>query len=634
MNRSSKYDVYLLAELPSLNTLPHNTVVSIGFGVEAVDVDSMRAVRTDIKNLFEQNPICRLTSAHWPASESIITVNMTADVTMEILSKLESIEAVREIQLCRERDFRRALRPRAPRKESASAPVPQITNSNGSGKKKKILAVIDHGCPFANAAFRDAQNKSLIHAIWDQDPNPDFPEKLGTTPVGFGYGRQVNRSQLSEWIYPVGSVGVVDEGECYRRAEYDALNSRVSHGSVVLGLLGQERLQGTPESVRRAAQQDPDESYEFVFVQIPRSVPVAPTRGSVDRYLLDGLRYIISCAPDDSEVAVVLDYGTEMGPHDGSSWYERALDAMVEEVAIERKIKLTPVYCSGNSFEAKRVLVVNPNVLAPKKDESLTASFSWNVPRGNDTEAYLEIWTDIANTPTLSVRPAGGSAKISIELSKDEIEMYWPDGGGDPSICQCKIISKLVGGNRQILISVAPTRFDENLVTATPGSWQMELYWVDRQNASTVYAYTHWGGKNIGFPQRTWAPRFSAAPINLQTGLLVISGKGSTWGSACGQNVVVAGSYQNWTDKDRAKYSSAGVVRGGKFKPDYLMLTEELPSLHGLLGLGHRSGTRVRASGTSFAAPQLARFLLSGIDLPPQPTLKTNSDVNSGIRIP
>jgi hypothetical protein len=640
MNNSPKFDVYMQADLETINTLTQDVLISVGFLVSETDAEKMHSAKLSINKAFACIRNARLTSAHWPKEGSALPAYLTADVSTSLLTDLEGMTFVHEIQLCAERALRRPLAPRVPRLESSVASVPRVKHRSEKSAKKKVLAVIDHGCPFAHISFRDSRtNKSLIHAIWDQDQNPDFPSTDGTTPEGFGYGRQVTRDQLSEWIYPSGSVGAVNEDACYGRAGYSALRSRVSHGSVVLGLLVQDRLHGYPESVRQASKHKPSEDYDFVFVQIPRSVPVAPSRGSVERYVLDGMRYIVDCAADGSEVAVVLDYGTEMGPHDGSSWFERALDAMVNQVATERKIKLIPISCSGNSFKAKRVLVVHPEAFQRKKTSPTVARFSWNVPRGNDTQAYLEIWTDAKNEATLTVQPAGSADKIRIDLSEIAVQEHWPKGIPAPLGRQCSVISKRVGNSHQILVIAAPTRFDEALVTATAGSWRIEVYWTAQQKPMKVYAYTHWGGKNIGFPQRTWSPRFCAEPNDLESGLVAIDGKGSTWGSACGKSVVVAGGYKGWPGYDRAQYSNAGVVRGGKITPDYLLVTEELPSLRGILGMGHRSGTRIRANGTSFAAPQLARILMSGAPIPTVELQESKSvfaidtDENSGIRI-
>jgi hypothetical protein len=73
-----------------------------------------------------------------------------------------------------------------------------------------------------------------------------------------------------------------------------------------------------------------------------------------------------------------------------------------------------------------------------------------------------------------------------------------------------------------------------------------------------------------------------------------------------------------------APYSSGGPGRAGcpRGGPDWAYPTEESRVLAGLLGRGNRSGVSMRFSGTSIAAPQLARELAAtpGSDFkPPQP---------------
>jgi hypothetical protein len=100
MKNSSKFDAYLLAELPRLNALPANALVSIGISVVADDARQMTTVQHDLNKLFAEKSGCRLTPAHWPDPTRIWTAYLTADVTIEVLTTLENVGAVQEIQLC------------------------------------------------------------------------------------------------------------------------------------------------------------------------------------------------------------------------------------------------------------------------------------------------------------------------------------------------------------------------------------------------------------------------------------------------------------------------------------------------------------------------------------------------------
>jgi hypothetical protein len=69
----------------------------------------------------------------------------------------------------------------------------------------------------------------------------------------------------------------------------------------------------------------------------------------------------------------------------------------------------------------------------------------------------------------------------------------------------------------------------------------------------------------------------------------------------------------NPSDKEpAAPYSSSGPATHTERNPDWAMPTDESPYLRGVLAGGVREGSAVRLTGTSAAAPQLARKLANG----------------------
>jgi hypothetical protein len=573
MNTHGKFDIYLLAELSRLSDLPREDLISIGFLFEISKQSSPSDARKELDECLSAYFPSRLVEAHWESVDGLNEIYGTATITFAALEAIAKLKSIVEVQLCDDLPIRRPVGTRAPAaRTSKAAEVPR-------SKANKIIAVVDHGCPFAHRALQRTGG-TRVHAIWDQDFNPDFPIDSGTIPRGFGYGRQVNNEHLNAFIDGTKVRGQIDEDACYANAQYPAMRARASHGSLVLGLMAQARIQSTLDSVT-PKQPTEDADVDIVFVQVPRSVPLAPTRGSVERCMLDGVRYVLMCAPDKATVSIVLDYGTEMGPHDGSSWFERALDQMVTEAETQRKITLTPVFCAGNGFLDSRNAVINPSKLPQDKK---VAEFHWEVPRGSDTSSWLELWTKRESAPKVSVTGPGASAAV-------------------------KIVRKKIGDDFVVLVGVEPTRFDPHLGMGAAGRWTISLEWENPSKASVVNAYTHWGGRNIGFPQRTWAPRFSAKPEMLKSKIIEIDGLGSVWGSTCGKKVTVAGGYEQWQPNNRSSYSSTGKTRDGRLKPDMHAVTEEFASTHGVLSITHRSSGLMRAKGTSFAAPQVARHL-------------------------
>jgi len=629
----AKFDPYLLGAL--LNQFAHYDdradggtapLVSVGVTLEFANAPAAAAAQQSLTQWLTAHPRSRVTEAHLrPLTQGARTAYVTADVTPALLVLLGHAPFVTEVQLCADPAPRRPL---APRPVTPASPVAAPLRSSS----KRILATIDHGCAFAHQALQDPQHGCRVWALWDQDPRPGFDPAQGSTPAGYGYGRQLGRTHLNACMAAALGPGGVNEDRCYQAAGYDAMRSRVTHGTWVMGLLGGARTPSSLTDSGRSERCTDATDADLVFVQVPRSITVAPGLGSIDRTVLDGLRYIADCAPDEAEITVVVDYGTDMGPHDGSSWFERALDALTQELLAQRQIRLDVFYAAGNAQDARRHAVFWADAAEPQAATTLP----WWLPASNAAPVAMELWFSEA-TPAcrLDLHPPGAAMALTIDLAQDWL-------GAPPGLlpAQCAVVSKRMlapggGWQRQLLIDVGPTQAPDaagDAPAAPAGVWRLTLTPTGSAPIKPVHAYTCWGGQNPGMPQRAQPTRFLAPPEDGKppTGPLRVTGDGSILGSACGgsNQLWMVGGYQRWGQYLRASYSSGGAPRGGRravpagvpphVGADWLAPTEQSPALPGLLLLGTRSAGHVRGRGTSFAAPQAARKWLAG-------TLATNA---------
>ncbi len=650
-----KFDPYLLSAL--LSQFAHYDdradggsapLVSVGFTVVLPSTSmTTTSVQATLADWLAAHPGARITNAHLnPLAHGARTAYVTADVSPALLLLLGAAPFVTELQLCANPLPRRPLaaRPATP----ASPPAAPLRTAN-----RKILATIDHGCAFAHQLLQNAGG-TRVWALWDQDPRPDFDPAQGSTPIGYGYGRQVGRDVLNACVAPNPPVPGWNEDRCYAQAHYGAVQSRMTHGMWVTGLLGSAMTSPSLTESGHAKPCHDAEDADLIFVQLPRAIPLAPGLGSIDRAVLDGLRYISDCAPNDAEVAVVIDYGTDMGPHDGSSWFERALDALTEDLRARRNVQLNVFYAAGNAHDARRHAVIWGKPTSPKAELTKVsakpptesqgaAALAWWLPMANAAPVAMELWfAEDAPPCRLSVQPPGGGAPLVFNVSQD-----WLSAPPGLLPGQCVVVSQRrrgpAGGaawQRQVLIDVGPTQGPDSAdgVPAAPaGVWQITLTPHAGRRVQPVHAYTCWGGQNPGVPQRAQATRLVAPPDGIkQTGPVEVTGTGSVLGSGCGSSnlVWITGGYERWGKHLRARYSSGGGVRGGRraaplgvpphLGADWLAATEQSSALPGLLMLGTRSASRSRGRGTSFAAPQAARQWLAGTlttDPPPTHTL-------------
>ncbi len=605
-NLQHKFDAYFLSAVVSkftehpqglLGKKCFSVLLKVFFDANALTQSQQKK---DFVNWFEQDKNSSYCKSHLDDFSGDVFY-VTAEVSLALLKKLAESIWVIKIQLCdapipNRRIDRNLLKP------ANNSKVGSISASS----KESIVAIIDSGCPFAHQGFRNlkVQTTSRFLNIWDQDDRPDFHDVDGTKPSGFGYGRQIEGKTLSQFMKAAMSslTQHVDEDYCYKLASYDAMLSRETHGSITLGLLASHlwtaslSTTGKPEFLHDIAS-NPDLA-DLVFVQLPRQLLLAPDMGSMERYALDGIRYILNCAGKlTKHIAVVLDYGSDLGPHDGSGLFEQALDALIIE-AKTKGITLRVVFPTGNSFEKSLRARTNFKKLALK-------SLLWALPIGNEVTSVAEFWFNSDQVDvTFTVKPPNTPA-IAIKLDINSSKNY-----GNYSVTVKQIDKQTL-----VLLQTSPTGLSElaNRQVAPSGIWRLNFL-PSKSNASLqnlkLDAYTAWGGRNEGFAQRVFAAKF----IEVPKGGFEVTGCGSVLSTSCGEETYAIGGYVDKPPYARSKYSGAGPVRGGAKEQkgaEYLAPTDEGFYQTGLLCMGTRSGTWIRANGTSLAAPQVARALIA-----------------------
>lgn len=147
-----------------------------------------------------------------------------------------------------------------------------------------IVGIIDTGLDFTHPMFRSSTtNKLRISRAWLQS------EKTGAKPIGFYYG--------SEYI-----------------GENDLLNKKKStenesHGTHVTGIAAGSGGNTVFKGVAPDA--------EIVFVEF----------GNTEAEIIDAVKYIFKYAKSKNKPAVVnLSLGSHSGPHDGTSYVDKAFD--------------------------------------------------------------------------------------------------------------------------------------------------------------------------------------------------------------------------------------------------------------------------------------------------------------------
>lgn len=169
--------------------------------------------------------------------------------------------------------------------------APYFSSANGSGV---VIGVIDTGVDFSHPDFLGRLGATRLLSIWDQTSSS------GPSPVGFTYGREWTQAQI-------------DAGAC---TEVDTNG----HGTAVLAIAGGDG----------SATGNGEPAFQYVGVA-PRANLVVVKVDSSFPYtsVLDGIEYVFNLAATRGQSAVVnLSAGYNVGPHDGTSLMETAIDAL------------------------------------------------------------------------------------------------------------------------------------------------------------------------------------------------------------------------------------------------------------------------------------------------------------------
>lgn len=547
----------------------------------------------------------------------------TARVKPAALSVLLTHPAVQRVQWA---EGLLAQRPRTqyatPWPLAAAKPPPPRP---GSGTPV-LLGVIDAGCPFAHADLRRAGGATTrVVRLWDQQGGPADP------PPQWGYGSEWGEDALNALMADATDAhGRLDEHLCYMRAGADQVLGRTSHGAHALGLLAGPRLvDGRP-----ARRDKPPSrlltgevaSADIAFVQLPRKLLDSAFPPAVEHHVLNGLRYLVDVAAQRQAARLFVSFAFEswLGPHDGSSWFGQAVDALVTE-ASTRGVALSLTVIAGNAGDdgVHRTVASVPAV-AP--DTGHVATVHWHQPPVDETVTLLELWLPDGAAPadlTLSITPPGDAGSLPPVAWGDA--KAWPSDTA-PAIAVVMDRSRTLGVNADVMVlRVSPTQTVAPRRGAPHGEWRLELR--SAQPLQGLHAYIGRCTESMNSPPRGRQAAFTRRTAGER--LLDRQGTLSGFANHPAARVATACVSDDWIYRGdqapaqpggAAPYAGFGPSRDGvRPGPSFGVVVEHGLYHQGMVGIGNRSGTVFRMVGTSVAAPLGARHAASQPEGSPEP---------------
>jgi len=482
-----------------------------------------------------------------------------------------------------------------------------------------VAAVIDDGIAFLNARFRADPGRSRIRAVWLQAAHalvagdvvcgqvltgPEIDAHLVTGAPEAEVYAQVNRA-----LYPFTNAPLT--------------NRRVAHGTHVLDLAAGAMPFGS----------NPMRRVPILAVQLPPQAVRETAGRRMETYLVQGLRWLLAevlrqaQGTDVPPLVVNISLGSLAGPGDRHAFLA---DWLRHEVARHDRIcggaKLRLVIAYGNARLSRLVA----------RDElrlSHPVELIWRAQPDDHTSSHLELRTDAAMTPGVRVRltPPQGSGL-------PELEVPWPASGNGwqlaGPVAALTAGADVSPGTALLHIALGPTVDLPGLLACPPGAWRVEVRTTEAepvrltarvQRDDTPQRYRSLGRQSWLDHPNGWdwdedlrgylAPR----PVADAPGCPVTrEGSCAAYAGADDPAILFVAAARPVTGEPGhlrpSSYSSEGVrtlVRPGESRgPTLAAPGDDGVMLAGRRGAGVLSGSVVRLSGTSVAAPEVARVLL------------------------
>jgi hypothetical protein len=272
---------------------------------------------------------------------------------------------------------------------------------------------------------------------------------------------------------------------------------------------------------------------------------------------------------------------------------------------------------AGNSYDDRMVATMT-------LESGASRTLDWMLQPDDMTPSFVEIWLDgVGATDACPVKvtltPPSGPAGPDTMPAPGEGRML---SDGCMPICALYYDPPArtgAEGRARVFLAVNPTKsWEAGRPLAPCGRWTISLT-NTAANPLTARLYIQRDDTPAGFRRKGRQSYFDHAAAyqrDCQTGDYTaldpsgpITHAGTLSALASDASIVVVGAVDDCPSPRPARYTSSGPTPA-RTGPDFCAVTEEGPSFPGILAAGSASGSVVAMSGTSVAAPQIARALI------------------------
>ncbi|CAH1665847.1 conserved hypothetical protein [Hyphomicrobiales bacterium] len=500
-----------------------------------------------------------------------------------------------------------------------------------------MMAVIDDGIAFAHENVRGATGATRMEFCWLQGAAAD-----GVAEPTVLFGREYLSDAIDELVQTHGH----DEETLYRRASPDrgvyagaTIDRLATHGAHVLDAAAGHRYGGKHNPARPVPPAGNFDALRVIAVQLPAPATIETASFGKDAFILSAFHYIFDRADRVAErylgkgamlpLIINFSYGFNGGPHQGGERLERALRSLIRR-RIARGGVTHLIMPAGNDFLSSLHGEITPDLLS---GHDRGFDIPWRLQPNDRTSNYLEIWLPQGAIPdgvSITITDPKGHAIYDGSIDRAGSSIRHIDLMPPGSLCQHPIGQASVeryrtGDDRALwrfVMALAPTTPDNpTLPSTSSGTWTVRLghlHGVARHGPITcriqrdINPFGYALGARQSYFDDPGDEAFEASghrPLGDNPAGVFVRRFGTLNGLATHDAVAVVGGFVA-DSRTPALYSAAGkypTLPSGAGRVHVSAPADASSALEGVLAGGTRSGAVVRMSGTSMAAPQVAR---------------------------